>query len=51
MDIREYIVRLKHDKGFVILRIAATSTEKAIDLVCLIEKAPLVAVRSVRLAK
>jgi hypothetical protein len=51
MDIREYIVRLKHDKGFVSLRIAATSTDKAIELVCQIEKAPFSAVRSVRLAK
>jgi len=50
MDIKEYIVRLKHDKGFVSFRIAATSTEKAIELVCLIEKAPTSAVRSVKLA-
>jgi len=46
-----YIVRLKHDTGFVTLRIAALTTQKAIELVCEIEKAPFTAVRSVRVAK
>jgi hypothetical protein len=46
-----YKVRLKHDKGFVSVIVAAKDTDHAIKLACKSEKAPLVAVRSVRLAK
>jgi hypothetical protein len=46
-----YKVRLKHDTGFVSVIVAAKDTDEAIALVCKSEKAPLVAIRSVRLAK
>jgi hypothetical protein len=46
-----YKVRLKHDKGFVSVIVAAKDTDEAIKLVCKAEKAPFVAVRSVRLAR
>jgi hypothetical protein len=46
-----YKVRLKHDTGFVSIVVAAKDTDEAIALVCKAEKAPLVAVRSVRLAR
>jgi hypothetical protein len=46
-----YKVRLKHDKGFFNLFLAAESTDEAIKKACDLEKAPLNAVRSVRLAK
>ena len=46
-----YKVRLKHDKGFISVVVAAEDTDHAIKLVCKAEKAPLVAVRSVRLAR
>jgi hypothetical protein len=46
-----YKVRLKHDTGFVSIVVAAKDTDHAIELACKLEKAPLVAVRSVRLAK
>jgi hypothetical protein len=46
-----YKVRLKHDTGFVSVVVAALDTDHAIKLACKLEKAPLVAVRSVRLAK
>ena len=49
--INEYVVRLKHDKGFINLRIAADTTEKAIKLIMKIEKAPFSAIRSVKLVK
>jgi hypothetical protein len=43
-----YKVRLQHDKGFVTLVVAAKDTEQAIKLVCKAEKAPLNAIRSVK---
>lgn len=46
-----YKVRLKHDTGFVSIFVEAKDTDHAIKLACQLEKAPLVAVRSVRLAK
>lgn len=46
-----YKVRLKHDTGFVSVIVAAKDTDHAIKLACKLEKAPLVAVRSVRLAR
>jgi hypothetical protein len=46
-----YKVRLKHGKGFVSVVVAAEDTDHAIKLACKAEKAPLVAVRSVRLEK
>jgi hypothetical protein len=46
-----YKVRLKHDTGFVSVIVAAQNTDQAIKLACKAEKAPLVAVRSVRLAR
>jgi hypothetical protein len=46
-----YKVRLKHDNGFFTLFLAANSTDDAIKKACHEEKAPLRAVRSVRLAK
>jgi hypothetical protein len=46
----DFKVRLKHDKGFVSVVVAAKDTEKAIALVCKLEKAPRMAVRSVKLA-
>lgn len=46
-----YKVRLKHDTGFVSIVVAAEDTDHAIKLACKLEKAPLVAVRSVRLAR
>ena len=49
--INEYVVRLKHDKGFINFRIAADTTEKAIKLIMKIEKAPFSAIRSVKLVK
>jgi len=45
-----YKVRLKHDKGFVSIVVAAETTEQAIKLVCDYENAPHSAVRSVKLA-
>lgn len=48
---KSYKVRLKHDTGFVSVVVAAKDTEEAMKLACKLEKAPLVAVRSVRLAK
>jgi len=48
---KNYKVRLKHDNGFVSIVVAAVDTDHAIKLACKAEKAPLVAVRSVRLAK
>jgi hypothetical protein len=44
-------VRLKHDTGFVSVIVAAKDTDHALKLACKLEKAPIVAVRSVRLAK
>ena len=46
-----YKVRLKHDTGFVSVVVSAKDTDEAMKLVCDSEKAPLNAVRSVRLAK
>jgi hypothetical protein len=46
-----YKVRLKHDKGFFTLFLAADSTDEAMKRACDLERAPLNAVRSVRLAK
>jgi hypothetical protein len=46
-----YKVRLKHDKGFFSLFLAAENTDEAMKKACELEKAPLNAVRSVRLAK
>jgi hypothetical protein len=46
-----YKVRLKHDKGFITISTVAETTEQAIKLVCKSEKAPLSAVRSVKLAR
>ena len=46
-----YKVRLKHDTGFINIIVEANDTDHAIKLACQLEKAPLVAVRSVRLAK
>lgn len=46
----EFIVRLKHDTGFVSVRVAAKDTDTAIKLVCKAERAPFSAVRSVKLA-
>jgi hypothetical protein len=46
-----YKVRLKHDTGFVSVIVAAKDTDHAIKLACKLEKAPLVAVRSVRLSR
>ncbi len=48
---KNYKVRLKHDKGFTSIIVEAKDTDHAIKLACEAEKAPLVAVRSVRLAK
>lgn len=48
---KNYKVRLKHDTGFHTVIVAAKDTDHAIKLACKLEKAPLVAVRSVRLAK
>jgi hypothetical protein len=42
-------VRLKHDTGFVTVIVSAKDTKQAIKLVCKSEKAPLTAVRSVKL--
>jgi len=44
-------VRLKHDTGFVTVFVSAANTDKAIVQVCKAEKAPITAVRSVRLAR
>ena len=46
-----YKVRLKHDNGFVTVIVAAKDTEQAIKLVCKSEKAPLNAVRSVKISR
>ena len=46
-----YKVRLKHDTGFVSIVVSAKDTDHAIKLACKLEKAPIVAVRSVRLAR
>jgi len=46
-----YKVRLKHLTGFTSIIVEAKDTDEAIALVCKAEKAPLVAVRSVRLAR
>jgi hypothetical protein len=46
-----YKVRLKHDKGFFTLFLAADSTDEAMKKACDLERAPLRAVRSVRLAR
>ena len=46
-----YKVRLKHDTGFVSVIVKAKDTDHAIKLACRLEKAPIVSVRSVRLAK
>jgi hypothetical protein len=45
-----YLVRLRHDTGFITVEVFAETTEQAIKLVCDYEKAPLRAVRSVKLA-
>ena len=46
-----YKVRLKHDTGFINIIVEAKDTDQAIALACKAENAPLVAVRSVRLAR
>jgi hypothetical protein len=46
-----YKVRLQHDSGFISVIVAAKDTEQAIKLVCKAEKAPLNAVRSVKISR
>lgn len=46
-----YKVRLKHDNGFFNLFLAAESTDEAIKKACELEKVPINAIRSVRLAR
>lgn len=47
MRIRQYEVKLRHDRGVVAVTIAAQDASSAIDRVCLIERAPRRAVLSV----
>ena len=46
-----YKVRLKQSTGFTSIIVEANDTDHAIKLACQLENAPLVAVRSVRLAR